>query len=78
MRAILEEGRQRQMGGGKALIVETLFDQRLEVGEAIHARQVDGGTQLGHLRLDGIEPGHFAIVLEQPIALAHGLFIVGH
>src|SRR5690606_25919924 len=55
-----------------------LLDQGLEVLEAIGAGQMDRSAELGHLRLDGAQPGRVAPALQQAIALAHGLFVVAY
>ena len=51
-------------------------DQRLQVGEASTRAKCIAAAQLGHLRLDRLEPERIGILLEQPVALAHGLFVV--
>ena len=76
--AVVEQRRQRQRGRRessrrrRSRAIRSWRWPRLSVRAKWTRRGV-----LGHLRLDGGEPERVGIVLEQPVALAHGLVVVG-
>ncbi len=64
------------MRGRETRILEALRNQRLQVLKAVGAGDVDLGAEFCHLHLDGVEPGRIGVLLEQAVAVAHGLLVV--
>ena len=70
------QARQRQVGARKYLAVGRAFDHGTEQPHHLGPGGRDRRAGLGHLRLDGGEPGPVARVFgKQPVTSAHRLFI---